>query len=217
MLKHPAPILAIAAILILSFASAASAHKPLLAVEDNMDGTIYIEAGFSDGSSAAGHKILLKDKESGKVLSEQRVGEDGTLEIKKPSVKYTVTLDAGEGHVVTKDGPPPDTKVAKADKAAEEKQSPAPTPKPTETVSSGAQPQAEPKPVASGPSPGSSKVSVATSGVAASAIGVSPGAIMAFKMMMITQVVTAVALIFLVVIIAYYVGYIMGRNSSATS
>ena len=35
--------------LILVLVHSAHAHKPLLAVEDNMDGTMYIEAGFSDG------------------------------------------------------------------------------------------------------------------------------------------------------------------------
>jgi hypothetical protein len=98
-------IVALGSIMILSLGQIADAHKPLLAVEDNRDGTIFIEAAFSDGSSAAGHKIVIKDKESGKVLSEHRVGEDGGLTISKPSVKYTVTLDAGKGHVITQDGP----------------------------------------------------------------------------------------------------------------
>ena len=101
-----------------------SAHTPLLTVEDNEDGTIYIEAGFSDGSTAGGAKLLLvmkekykgdveKIKKEGKklynkklVLWEGKLGEDGCLEeVKKPEVPYLVVFDAGPGHVVEKEGP----------------------------------------------------------------------------------------------------------------
>ncbi|MCK4466179.1 MAG: hypothetical protein KAU83_10760, partial [Bacteroidales bacterium] len=37
----------------------ACAHTPLLLVEDNEDGTILLEGGFSDGSSGAGAIILI--------------------------------------------------------------------------------------------------------------------------------------------------------------
>jgi len=46
------------ALLVLSTATA-YAHTPMLYVEDMRDGTIYLEGGFSDGSSAAGVKIYL--------------------------------------------------------------------------------------------------------------------------------------------------------------
>jgi hypothetical protein len=96
------------ALIILSLASGLSwAHKPLLGVSDNNDGTMSVEAVFSDGSSAAGHKIILKNQATGETLLEEKVGEDGTLDLKKPTVNFTVTLDAGEGHTVTKDGPAP--------------------------------------------------------------------------------------------------------------
>ena len=49
--------------LIFFLISQVSAHTPLLTVEDNEDGTIYIEGGFSDGSTATGAKILLVEKE----------------------------------------------------------------------------------------------------------------------------------------------------------
>jgi hypothetical protein len=210
MSKRHTLIMALVAIMIVSLGVSAHAHKPLLAVEDNMDGTIYIEAGFSDGSSAAGHKILIKEQESGKLLSEHRVGEDGTLEIEKPSVKYTVTLDAGEGHKVTQDGPAPTAGQTKADVAGDKEQAAAPPTEPKETVSSVPQ---QKSPVAA-PAP-SSKGAVTTSTLSGPAPAIGPGAIMAFKMMMITQVVTAVVLIILVVILASYVGYTMGRNSGA--
>lgn len=41
-----------------------SAHTPMLYVEDYGDGTVFLEGGFSDGSSASGVEILLiEDKE----------------------------------------------------------------------------------------------------------------------------------------------------------
>ncbi len=104
--------------------SQVSAHTPLLTVEDNEDGTIYIEGGFSDGSTAAGVKILLVEKEKYKgdvgklkkegkklynkklVLWEGKLAGDGCLEeVKKPEVPYLVILDAGPGHAVEKEGP----------------------------------------------------------------------------------------------------------------
>jgi hypothetical protein len=81
------------------------AHTPLLVVEDNGDGTLYIEAGFSNGASAAGTDVLLKSLD-GEVLWQGKMSED-YLEVEMPSVPYTVTLDAGPGHIVTKDGPEP--------------------------------------------------------------------------------------------------------------
>lgn len=96
----------------------ASAHTPLLSVEDNEDGTIYLEGGFSDGSSAAGVTVLLvedkpyegdpKDKDlyKGKlVLLRTKMDEYSELTLDKPNVPYLVILDAGPGHVVEKEGP----------------------------------------------------------------------------------------------------------------
>ncbi|MGI6774291.1 hypothetical protein [Acetomicrobium sp.] len=51
-------ILAILAVFLFS-AATAYAHTPILYVEDLKDGTIYVEGGFSDGSSAAGIRIYL--------------------------------------------------------------------------------------------------------------------------------------------------------------
>ena len=39
------------------------AHSPLISVDDNGDGTVYIEGGFSNGASAEGVEIIIvKDK-----------------------------------------------------------------------------------------------------------------------------------------------------------
>ncbi len=214
MLKRCVMTAAAAAVLIVLCTQSARAHKPLLAVEDNGDGTIHVEAGFSDGSSAAGHKIVMKESDGGKVLSEHRVGKDGTLEIKKPTVRYTVTLDAGPGHVVTVDGPPPDATAAKADVAPDKKPAPASGLESRQSVSGAAQGKPVTPPAAPGPP---SELAPVTAGLPSPAAGISPGMLTAFKMMMITQIVTAVALIALVVIAAYYVGYTMGRSSGAVS
>jgi len=85
------------------------AHKPLLMVDDNGDGTIYIETGFSDGSSGSGHTIRLIEASTGKVLEERKIPAESSLDMKKPSVAYNVVFDAGEGHIVEMPGPPPST------------------------------------------------------------------------------------------------------------
>ena len=96
----------------------AGAHTPLLSVEDNEDGTVYLEGGFSDGSSAAGVTTLLVenkpyegDKEGknlykGKlVLLRTKMDEYSELTLDKPNVPYLIAFDAGPGHVVEKEGP----------------------------------------------------------------------------------------------------------------
>ena len=111
------------------------AHTPLLLVEDNGDGTIYIEAGFSNGSSAAGTDILIKLKSSGEVFWQGKMGED-YIETEMPSESYTVTLDAGPGHIVTKDGPEPAGGFGSAS-AAEEASETDPVPAESTVAASG--------------------------------------------------------------------------------
>ncbi|MCK5595001.1 hypothetical protein KAI19_02355 [bacterium] len=95
----------------------AGAHTPLLLVEDNEDGTISLEGGFSDGSSGAGAIILIVKDEPYKggekkmlykgklVLAKDKLDEFGELTVIKPKSPYLVILDAGPGHVVEKKGP----------------------------------------------------------------------------------------------------------------
>ncbi len=98
-------ILMIAALTCLLIAVSASAHTPLLYIEDNEDGTIYIEGGFSDGSSAAGIPVRMEDAD-GNTLWEGKLDDYGAVEsISIPDVRpYYVIFDAGPGHVVTKEG-----------------------------------------------------------------------------------------------------------------
>lgn len=92
------------------------AHAPLLSVDDNGDGTIYIEGGFSNGASASGVEIIVvKDKayngpeetfKGKEIIFKGKIGSDNSLTIPKPATnKYEIYFNAGEGHIVGKKGP----------------------------------------------------------------------------------------------------------------
>lgn len=98
-LLGPAVVLAVS----LLFCGQALAHTPLCSCYDNGDGTITCEGGFSDGSSAAGVAMRVKDK-GGQVLTEGILDEYSEFTFDKPSGEYTVEFDAGEGHVVEMKG-----------------------------------------------------------------------------------------------------------------
>ena len=75
----------------------AAAHTPLFSCFDNADGTIYCEGGFSDGSSAAGIPIIVKDA-SGEVILSLQLSGNSDVEFDKPEGEYAVIFDGGEGH-----------------------------------------------------------------------------------------------------------------------
>ena len=110
----------VAALCVFAATVALYAHTPLLTVEDNGDGTIFVQGGFSNGASAGGVKLYLKDAATGEKLYDGVFPDIGETNLDIPSVPYTVTFDAGPGHVVVKDGPPPPGGfgAAKADKAS---------------------------------------------------------------------------------------------------
>ena len=94
----------IAAILISLFMAApALAHTPLCSCWDEGDGNITCEGGFSDGSSAQGVIMYVKEK-NGKTLIKGQMNEVSEFSFKKPSQPYTVIFDAGEGHKVEVNG-----------------------------------------------------------------------------------------------------------------
>ncbi len=126
---HLAVTIALGMLLLLAMVSLTSlAHTPILYLEDNEDGTIYVEGGFSDGSSAAGSGLRLEDKD-GNSLWEGELSEYSYVEsIPIPEVRpYYVVFDAGPGHVVTKEGLYPDSETA---------EEPEPSPAPTTTAPS---------------------------------------------------------------------------------
>lgn len=78
-------------------AGSVSAHTPLFSCFDNGDGTIYCEGGFSDGSSAAGVPIVIKDGSSTEIFQGQ-LSKTSDIEFDKPDGEYTVIFSAGDGH-----------------------------------------------------------------------------------------------------------------------
>ncbi len=93
----------VAAGLVVLSASAAFAHSPLCSCFDNGDGTVLCEGGFSDGSSASGVRMFVRDS-SGSVVARGTMNDSSEFEFKKPEGAYTVTFDAGEGHSIEIDG-----------------------------------------------------------------------------------------------------------------
>lgn len=84
----------------LVFVGHVNAHSPLCSCFDNGDGTVTCEGGFSDGSSAAGVTMMVKDA-SGKVLVKGKTDRLGTFVFKKPAGgAYKVVFDGGPGHVL---------------------------------------------------------------------------------------------------------------------
>lgn len=84
---------------LLTFPSGLMAHSPLLMCYDEGDGTILCEAGWSDGSSAAGSPVYVRDA-SGKNLARGVVCPAGFIEFERPKGEFTVFFDGGEGHTL---------------------------------------------------------------------------------------------------------------------
>jgi len=86
-------------------APAALAHTAFLLLELEDSGGLRAEVGFSDGSTGAGLTLEVLSIETGQVLSEYTIPEDGIVTLDVPAEPYEVVLDAGEGHRLAKDGP----------------------------------------------------------------------------------------------------------------
>lgn len=100
-----ASTLAIGVVMVSLLAGHASARTPLLYVEDNKDGTIFVKATLFEGASTVGLPCTLED-EAGNVLWQGNFDQYGTLTVKKPDVDpYFVVFDAGGGYVVKRQGP----------------------------------------------------------------------------------------------------------------
>ena len=92
-----------AAFAVMGGIGAAQAHTPLCACYDNGDGTVLCEGGFSDGSSASGVGMFVRDGD-GKVVVEGKMDENSEFEFQKPEGAYSVLFDAGEGHEIVISG-----------------------------------------------------------------------------------------------------------------
>ncbi len=78
----------------------ANAHSALCSCFDNGDGTVTCEGGFSDGSSAAGVRIFVRQLDD-KTLIRGKISKEGEFVFTKPEGNYKVVFDAGPGHQVT--------------------------------------------------------------------------------------------------------------------
>ncbi len=85
--------------MLLSFASNAHAHSALLNCFDNADGTFTCQGGYSDGSSATGIRIVVKD-DSGNTLQEATLNADSEVVLPRPQQNFSVLFDGGSGHSV---------------------------------------------------------------------------------------------------------------------
>lgn len=83
----------------LSLAGSAQAHTPLCACYDNGDGTILCEGGFSDGSTASGVPMLVRDA-GGEILIEGEIDANGEYEFTRPDGFHDVLFDGGDGHQI---------------------------------------------------------------------------------------------------------------------
>lgn len=79
-------------------ASVAFAHTPILNcyMDDNM---VMCEGGFSNGASAAGVQMTVRDANK-KVILQGKLDEQGTWSFKRPEGDFEVEFNAGPGHVV---------------------------------------------------------------------------------------------------------------------
>ncbi len=83
----------------LGMTTKAMAHSALLNCFDNADGTFTCQGGFSDGSSATGISIVVKDS-SGNVLQEAQLNADSEVVLPRPQQDFTVLFNGGSGHSV---------------------------------------------------------------------------------------------------------------------
>lgn len=88
-----------AALATLLAAGLASAHTPLFACFDNGNGTIVCEGGFSDGSSAAGVAVVVKDN-AGAIIKRGVLSGNSDIELTKPQGEYVVVFEGGDGHAI---------------------------------------------------------------------------------------------------------------------
>ncbi|EJM21740.1 hypothetical protein PMI21_00466 [Pseudomonas sp. GM18] len=84
----------------LLFCQAAFAHAPVLDCYIEHDDLVKCEAGYTDGSSAAGRKIHVQDT-SNKLLLEGSLGQDNTFTFQPPAGNYSVVFLGGDNHDAT--------------------------------------------------------------------------------------------------------------------
>ncbi len=94
-------------ILCCTTAMTALAHTPVLMLEDNEDGTVTVEGGFSTGAGAEGVMCYVKTIKDGKILLSQQFPESSSITVEIPEEPYLIIFDGGPGHKIVKKGPQP--------------------------------------------------------------------------------------------------------------
>jgi len=100
------------------------AHTLIMNMMDNEDDTITIEGMFSTGESAVDAMIRIEALNSGEVLFQKRLPDDGELTLDIPKEPYQVVLDGGPGHIIVKEGIEPSAgfSVAKISEKSQKKE-----------------------------------------------------------------------------------------------
>ncbi len=88
-------------------AMTALAHTPVLMLEDNEDGTVTVEGGFSTGAGAEGVMCYVKTIKEGNILLSRQFPESSSITVQIPEEPYMIIFDGGPGHKIVKKGPQP--------------------------------------------------------------------------------------------------------------
>lgn len=84
--------------------SFANAHSLFIAINDNGDNTITVEAVFSTGGVAANAELRLESY-AGRVFLQSTLDDEGKLTVNIPSEPYLVVVQSDKGHVAEEEGP----------------------------------------------------------------------------------------------------------------
>ena len=92
--------LALGALIAILFAQPAAAHAPLLDCYDNGDASITCEAGYTDGSSASGQIIRVRDADN-RLLFEDHFDANGSFTFDQPdAAEFQVQFEGDQFHSV---------------------------------------------------------------------------------------------------------------------
>ena len=82
------------------FCQFALAHAPVFDCYIERDDRVKCEAGYTDGSSAVGRKVQVRDTRD-KVVLEGSIGQDNTFTFQAPAENYSVVFLGGDAHDAT--------------------------------------------------------------------------------------------------------------------
>ncbi len=97
--RRPTTGIVTAASLALGLAGGAAAHTPVAACYEMGDGLVLCEGGYSDGASASGTPMLVRNA-SGEPLIKGEINDLGEFEFEKPEGFVDVLFDGGDGHQI---------------------------------------------------------------------------------------------------------------------